>query len=193
MGGVDHITGDAGEDILIGGAASDTLYGNNAANSGLGASVGDILIGDGGEAVFFTTPTAAVGERMEARSLDPADGAGDQIHASNGNNLVIGGYGGDTITAGGGDDLVMGDNGEFLWSAPDVLDLVQTTSIANGGSDDIRVGDGENIVLGGFGADVIETGVDTDLILGDNGFFQYTTVGGAAILTEARTTDNTDW
>ncbi|MCK9202557.1 MAG: calcium-binding protein, partial [Gallionella sp.] len=97
-----------------------------------------------------------------------------------------------TVTAGSGADLVIGDNGQIDWTASGVYDSFQTTDPLLGGNDDIRVGDGANIVAGGFGTDVIETGVGADMILGDNGLFDFTTnATGTAILTEAITTDTT--
>ncbi len=55
------------------------------------------------------------------------------------------------------------------------------------------MGDGNNIVAGGVGADQITTGANEDLVLGDNGQFQFTTNStGTAILTGARTTDTVD-
>ena len=47
------------------------------------------------------------------------------------------------------------------------------------------------IVAGGFGTDTITTGTGEDLILGDNGLFDFTTTGGVTVLTEASTTDTT--
>ena len=118
-------------------------------------------------------------------------GDDDVIRAGEGNNIVIGGMGSDTITGGSGSgiDVVLGDNGKAVWSAPDVRASFESTAIGDGGNDDIRVGNGDNIVLGGFGTDVIVTGDGSDLILGDNGKFTYTTTARVTKLTRAETTD----
>ena len=140
----------------------------------------------------MVTYTPGTTNLLEAVSTDTtnATGGDDIINAGEGNNLIIGGVGADTVTAGSGADIVIGDNGRITWTAGGVISNVATSDIALGGNDDIRVGDGNNIVAGGFGADVIQTGVGEDLILGDNGEFTYTTgAGGVAVLTGARTTD----
>jgi len=139
--------------------------------------------------------TSGQAQLLQAVSTDAtnATGGNDVIDAGQGDNLVVAGVGNDTVTAGAGNDLVLGDNGQIDWTPTGVYDSFQTTDPTLGGDDTIRAGDGNNIVAGGFGNDVIETGAGTDLILGDNGLFDFTTdPSGAAVLTEAITTDTTN-
>ncbi|MFA5124041.1 FG-GAP-like repeat-containing protein, partial [Zavarzinia sp.] len=180
LGADDVILVGDGDNIVVGGFGSDTI------TSGSGT---DILLGDNG-AVTYTPLTTQL---LQAVSTDAVNGTGgnDIITAGEGDNLLLAGVGDDTVTAGTGADLVMGDNGQIDWTASGVYDSFQTTDPTLGGNDDIRVGDGDNIVLGGFGSDVIETGVGTDLIIGDNGLFDFTEVAGVAVLIEASTTDTT--
>ena len=67
-----------------------------------------------------------------------------------------------------------------------------------GGADEIVVGDGDDVVLGGFGGDFINVsrttgdvlGVDEgrDVILGDNGQAEFSTATGESLLTMISTT-----
>jgi Ca2+-binding RTX toxin-like protein len=182
FGGNDVIDVGDGQNIVVGGFGDDTI------TTGLDA---DIVLGDNGQVTY----TPGTTQLLQAVSTDAtnATGGDDTINAGEGNNLIMAGVGDDIVTAGAGDDLVLGDNGQIDWTPTGVYDSFQTTDPTLGGNDDIRVGDGNNIVAGGFGADVIETGVGTDLIIGDNGLFDFTTNGaGVAILTEAVTTDTTN-
>jgi Ca2+-binding RTX toxin-like protein len=182
LGGDDLIDVGDGANIVVGGFGNDTIT--------TGADV-DIVLGDNG-AVTYTPGTTQLLQAMSTDTTN-ATGGDDTIIAGEGNNLVMAGVGNDTVTAGSGDDLVLGDNGRIDWTPAGVYDSFQTTDPTLGGNDDIRVGDGNNIVAGGFGNDVIETGTGTDLILGDNGLFDFTTdPSGVAILTEAITTDTTN-
>jgi hypothetical protein len=179
LGGNDQIAVGDGSNIVVGGVGNDTI------TSGSGA---DVLIGDSA-AVTYTPGTE---QPLQAVSTDAADFAGgnnDVIAGGNGDNIVIGGLGTDTVTAGAGDDLILGDNGQIEWTPSGVYEAFQTTDPTLGAGDNIQAGDGDNIVAGGFGADTIATGVGEDLILGDNGSFQFTEVGGVAVLTSATTTD----
>ncbi|MDO9173849.1 MAG: calcium-binding protein, partial [Actinomycetota bacterium] len=66
-----------------------------------------------------------------------------------------------------------------------VRDLLQTTDIDAGGDDLINGGDGDKIVLGGFGGDNISAGNGDHDVFGDNGFINYE----AGIAVELATTD----
>jgi Ca2+-binding RTX toxin-like protein len=170
LGADDLIAVGDGNNIVVGGFGNDTIT--------TGAGV-DIVLGDNGQ-VSYTPGTTLL---LQALSTDAANATGgnDTIIAGEGNNLILAGVGADTVTAGAGVDVVMGDNGKIDWTPTGEYSSFQTTDLLLGGADDIRVGDGDNIVAGGFGTDVIETGIGTDLILGDNGIFGYTTSTGDII------------
>ncbi|MFA5123537.1 beta strand repeat-containing protein [Zavarzinia sp.] len=171
-----------GANVVVGGFGDDTIV------AGTGA---DILLGDNG-AALYTTGTADL-LRVQSTGVLNNTGGNDTIAAGEGGNLVLAGVGSDTVTAGAGVDLLIGDNGQINWMPTGELSQVMTTLPALGAADSILAGDGDNIVAGGVGADTITGGVDDDLILGDNGLFDFTTDGtGAAILTAAISTDVVD-
>src|SRR6185503_5688083 len=180
LGGNDVVNVGDGANIVVGGFGSDVV------TTGVDS---DIVIGDNG-AVTYTPGTTQL---LQATTTDAVNSTGgnDVITSSDGNNVILAGVGADTVTAGTGTDLVIGDNGTIDWTASGVYDSFQTTDLSLGAGDDIRVGDGNNIVLGGFGSDVVETGVGADIVVGDNGLLDYTEVAGVAVLTTAETTDTT--
>src|SRR6185436_3670341 len=132
---------------------------------------------------------------------DPTDGANDYIFAANGMDVVLGGSGNDVIDAGldTSRDVVVGDNGYADFNTSGVLVKIQTTVPSIGGNDDILVGDGPDVVLGGVGVDYInmdratqaKIGTDSglDIILGDNGLAEFQAVNGQSVLTHIETTD----
>ena len=97
----------------------------------------------------------------------------------------MGGTGADTITTGSSTNFVFGDDGYISWvgselnpdnliwaganSDPGNIDLVASTTPADGGNDQITIGAGKAIVVGGKGDDTITGGNGTNVILGDSG------------------------
>ncbi|HYR33730.1 MAG TPA: hypothetical protein VEQ87_05520, partial [Burkholderiales bacterium] len=164
-GGNDDITGGAGtgfdnRSILIGGAGSDELKGGAGDN---------IIVGDGGRVVRrFIDGQLQV---TQVRSVDPATGAKDIIRSGAGNDVILGGAGGDDIRASGGSDIILGDAGEANLNqrGTGARNDIKTIDEGAGAADFIRGGDDETYIIGGAGADDIETGAGSAVILGDNG------------------------
>ncbi|MFA5123470.1 FG-GAP-like repeat-containing protein, partial [Zavarzinia sp.] len=177
IGGDDIITLGEGDNIALGGFGNDTI------TTGSGA---DIILGDNGAVSYIPGTT----QLLQATSTDLVNGTGgiDTIITGDGNNLILAGVGADNVTAGAGLDLVMGDNGEFNWGATTgLLESFMSTDPILGGNDVILVGEGDNIVVGGFGSDTITSGSGTDILLGDNGAVSYTP--GTTNLLQAVSTD----
>ncbi|WP_374624712.1 calcium-binding protein, partial [Devosia sp.] len=166
-GGIDDIEAGLGADIVVGGAAGDQLKAGGDTDTSR-----DIILGDDGELVFFTTGDDT-GYLKSAKSINPAYGGGDTITTGNGDNIVIAGSGADDVDAGSDDDIILGDNGEIIFSAADIVERISSTDPDYGGIDDIEAGDGADIVVGGVAGDLIsaggETDVDEDIVLGDEG------------------------
>ena len=97
----------------------------------------------------------------------------------------MGGTGADQITTRSSTSFVFGDDGYITWvgaelnpenlvwaganSDPTNIDLVASTTPSDGGNDQITIGSGKAIVVGGAGSDTITGGSGTNIILGDAG------------------------
>ena len=173
-GGDDHITIAGGDSVVFGGVDADTI------TTGSG---NDTILGDNGKLIYDSSSGTAL--MSDLISTLPDLGGNDVINAGAGNNMVFGGYGSDQITSLGGNDYVAGDNAHtvFTSGAPTYFTTINPEI---GGDDVIDAGDGNNVVLGGFGNDTITTGSGVDFILGDNGNVTFTTAG---VITYAITTD----
>ncbi|WP_283206900.1 calcium-binding protein, partial [Methylorubrum podarium] len=169
-GARDVIKGGDGDNIVIGAGGSDDL------TTGSGA---DILLGDMGVVAFEN------GLVRDVYTTDERRGAGDVIRGGDGDNIVLGGAGRDEITTGKGADLTLGDFGEASFTGGRPV-RVATLNPNRGDDDTIDAGDGDNVVLGGFGSDTITAGAGADIVLGDNGLATFRTDGKRILV---RTTD----
>ncbi|MDB4406526.1 calcium-binding protein, partial [bacterium] len=163
FGDKDLITLTAGTNVVIGGAGGDEITSQAGNNT---------ILGDEGRAEFF-----ANGELRLIESTNLGAGADDVITLSDGVNNVIAGLGADIINVGGGRNFVHGDEGrlEVLVDGSDET-LISTLNATAGTPDDmdeIEIGAGFNVVVGGAAKDVINvkgTAVDArSSIIGDNG------------------------
>ena len=87
----------------------------------------------------------------------------DVIEGGAGNDVIFGNEGNDTIKGYGGDDIIFGDDGNIsdkIVSAS--IDLIDGDDIIDGGA-------GLDLIFGAGGSDTIQGGADADLILGDGG------------------------
>ena len=92
------------------------------------------------------------------------------IDANAGNNVVLGGVGADTVTVLEGSDVILGDNGRAEFDAAGALAKIASIDLLVGGGDVILSGDGRNVGDRGVRtATTITTGVDDDVVIGDNG------------------------
>ncbi|WP_372742243.1 beta strand repeat-containing protein, partial [Neptunomonas sp.] len=94
-------------------------------------------------------------------------------------NIVIGGVGAlDRITSGDSTDIVLGDNGAITWT-DGILDSISSTDTAEGGTDEITLGNGSKTVIAGTGGDTVITGASSSTtsgihrVIGDNGSITY--------------------
>jgi Ca2+-binding RTX toxin-like protein len=77
-----------------------------------------------------------------------------------------------------GQDIVIGDNGFVNWDTGALITQFGSSDPALGSNDQVAVGDGQNIVVGGFGDDIITTGAGADIVLGDDGVVNYVSADG---------------
>ncbi|HYW20936.1 MAG TPA: DUF4347 domain-containing protein [Nodularia sp. (in: cyanobacteria)] len=158
FGGVDTITGGAGNDIILGGSVGDQLFGN-AGN--------DVVIGDN---AYIKRNNADTIE--EIKTTFPDKGGDDTITGNDGNDILIGGFAKDSIDGAAGNDIALGDNGLLDYKLDanlNTLDFVTTTNPTLGGEDNISSGDGNDLIFGGTLGDNITAGAGNDLVFGDHG------------------------
>jgi Ca2+-binding RTX toxin-like protein len=173
----DTINVSSGDNVILGGNGADSITSTTG---------NDLIAGDNAKATFDSTGGQSIAR--ELISTDDGIGANDTINAGAGNNTILGGFGQDGITSLGGNDQVAGDNAQAVFNAAGILTFFTTTSPTIGDDDTIDAGDGNNLILGGFGKDTLTTGSGADLVLGDQGNATFTGAGG---LTDLTTSDHT--
>jgi len=175
-GGDDVIYAGDGNNIVIAGAGSDTAV------AGIDA---DLMFGDNALLTFQQ------GSLNHAKTIDRGLGATsdeDQLATGRGSNVVFGGEGGDTITGGEDRDIVLGDAGSASFALTGELIDIRSTEETTGGSDNIQAVQGNDVVIGGFGSDTIDAGLEddgSDVVVGDHGYAAFDADEGESILREA--------
>lgn len=196
----DYLAGDGRNNLIVGNDGADTLEGraahdllvadnfftwmnlNNRPSNptvvssyialedvGLRAQFG----GDGRRWVWL-------GQFLENRSLTTA---GQTLRGGTGNDIQMGALGSDLVNDGGtgeGNDTILADLGymmvDFNYRTPL---YIESFGRRGGGNDNIYLGTGSNIVIGGAGDDVV-TGSDQadsfNIVLGDNGAIKFQSV-----------------
>ena len=170
MGGNDAIYGDGGNDTVEGGTGNDFLHG--------GAGNDTITDSDGDDFIWGDDANLTVA------ALDGTT-YNDKINAGNGIDAVFGGLGDDTIYGGtgadalngqSGNDLIYGDNGggavvSILRDGTGKVTNITVAGVmdANGDSDAIEGGEGDDVLFGGGGADALNGGVGDDWLVGGAG------------------------
>ncbi|MEH6644767.1 calcium-binding protein [Sulfitobacter sp.] len=206
-GGDDTLRGNAGSDMLIGGAGSDVVYGDADGAGAEGRDGSDLIFGDVGYAHLLH------GVLQFAETYSTA-GAADEIFGNAAGDLIFGGLGGDLIRGDAvvadlgtvdGDDVILGDHGRIDMTlddlaAPTVSILSEVASAGDlvGGADTISADAGSDIVIGGFGGDMIDgddleghagTSDGGDILLGDNGQILFDTTTAQSRLSTMKSTD----
>jgi Ca2+-binding RTX toxin-like protein len=197
-GGDDTISVGDGDNVIVGGLGADKI------STGAGAN---IVLGDSGYAVFNPATGALVSIASDVVTID-IDGApkldfstgtlgvssNDVITLGNGDNVVIGGAGADQIVVGAtGANVIIGDDGEADYTNGVLTAIFSTDgTLGIGGADVISGpltaggaltagGNGDNIVIGGIGADTIMLGGAGNTIIGDDGKATFDAATGALV------------
>lgn len=189
-----EIHGEDGNDIIFGGLLADTLFGDSGSDTISGGAGNDLieggddddlLIGDLAsppQGFVYGNDTIDGGNGNDTVYGDGqgGEGAADLLYGGSGNDTIIGDgaegdpSGADTIYGGDGDDMIQGEP-DGAEGAPDQIygedgdDFIQT----GGGSDVADGGTGNDILLGGDGAeganDNLSGGDGRDILIGDGG------------------------
>jgi hypothetical protein len=152
--------------MVIAGLGNDVVY------AGVGE---DLVMGDNAYVEFAQTAAIAI---LRAENVE--FGGNDSISTSgaSGDDIIMGQSGHDSIRTAGGDDLIIGDLAEVILSNPrealagqsaaDRMTRLDGIRPDLGFNDDIRGGNGADIIMGGFGADVIRGQGGQDFLIGDS-------------------------
>ncbi|HCU70037.1 MAG TPA: hypothetical protein DGF30_12660 [Desulfomicrobium sp.] len=141
LGGIDVISGNKGLDVAIGGTAGDIIYGDDANASAGAADLGDLLIGDNADIFLVAAPLAPDSGFDLKLVLDAAVKTIRTTDCDDPDNTG----GSDTISGNAGGDIIAGGvYGDTLYG--DRLD--PTTS----GGKNTTLLDGDDIILGDNGA-----------------------------------------
>ena len=112
---------------------------------------------------------AGVGLQMLETINLPAGGL-NTITVGAGRNALFGGMGDDIIQAvgAGGFNLIAGDGARALFTAGGRIAMFESTHPSVGGKDSLY-NNGEGVMIGGMGADLLESGAGNNVMFGDNG------------------------
>jgi hypothetical protein len=180
-------TDGTGTTIKVADVAADTnvIIGGNGAGAITVGGGTDTIIGHNGLMVW--SGRNLVGFASE----NPEDAGNETITMGAGNDIVIGGSGSNTITATSGNEIVVGDNATILYDANDDVDSIQSTDLVNttayGGNNTIKLGNGNDLVIGGLGANNITVGNGDSSIIASDGTISLTN----NVLTMAQTLNPT--
>lgn len=165
--GDDSLVGGILADILIGGGGNDTVDGGDSAD----AVIGDFAI--------IRLSANLVAEDIQTEY---------DISGNAGTDNLLGGLGNDILIAGGssigfesiidleGSNVALGDFGKVTGARlSEAVTLVESFSSPQGGRDQITLGNGNDIALGGEGDDTITMGLGGDIVVSDLGKIDITT------------------
>lgn len=170
LDGDDTASGTGGDDEIYGGAGADSLAGGDGNDLLVGETGNDILRGGIGDDQLYAGMryTSAQSDAGTTNELYGEEGD-DALIAGQGQDLLVGGAGADSLnsrdddTAVGGDTLLGGEGNDFIHFNGDLL-------VDGGAGDDILYfGKVASTVRGGTGADrldLIRTGSDGNFALG---------------------------
>lgn len=170
-GAVNHISGDAGDDFILGGNHSDDgdILDGGAGNDSVqtGGSRYNTLTGGSGDdflnvvGVGTTNGVPQIPWGPGHNSLDGGEG-NDQLYTWGTDNMVVGGSGNDIVRAGGFVDAGSGD--DRVTEVNNILQTAPRTYVLQTSDDEFHLGDGNDIAVGGMGADTIYGDGGNDLI-----------------------------
>ncbi len=170
-GGNDWIIAKGGDDVLIGGAGTDILASN-----------------DGNDHLYADSQISIETAIADGNSQTGSGSKGDWLASGSGDDTLIGGTGNDVVSGGGGQDLLVGGAGDddimgdsdwiatsFDWTVTEVAGVrtfaptVGTDSPADGATDVVYAGEGNDYVWSGIGNDALFGEGGNDYLEGDEG------------------------
>ncbi|EAR60225.1 type I secretion target repeat protein [Oceanospirillum sp. MED92] len=204
LGGDDHIYGDAGFNLDLtkrlslstqvlsvvntADAVNDNPETSDALTVGVdtidGGSGNDIIFGDKGviDQVTDTNRILTTGAVVSVTTTNRDEVANDILKGGADDDIIMGGHGQDDIEGGSGADILIGDHAVVDYNDGDTdittLDSITTVELVNGDNDTIKGNEGDDLIMGGIGADNLFGGngdagaaivvSDDDIIFGDH-------------------------
>ena len=164
----------ASVDPAAGGAATITLGGGDNLVFG-GAGAAGITVGDGSNVILghvgevdFTDGVISL-----AVTNNPDVGSNATILAGNGHNFILAAGAAGTITAGNGGNVIAGASVEMRFTEGR-LASVTTSDPSYVASETITTGSGDDVIIGGGGgANTIDAGSGTNLVIGHQGIVEF--------------------
>lgn len=151
-----------GSDVLMLTNFGDALFLDDGAGNALVANIENVLAGNGGDLIIFSSPTLTYGNVL----LD--GGSEDDIIWGNvGNDVLNGKAGNDRIDGGPGNDLLRGGDDDDILRGGDGNDTVNgdagnDTLYGDAGDDYISGRTGNDTLIGGSGNDTLDGESETD-------------------------------
>ncbi len=213
--GDDGVYARGGDDLIDGGPGQDGLSGEGGNDTVIGGPDGDLLFGSAGDDRVYADDVQTIADALGASQATFRKG--DLLSGNAGNDKLLGNAADDTLFGGEGRDLMIGSAGSdnlvgdlkltasnvYAWSAARsihsgpagtvyelIYDNMEFDTSADGDSDVLFGGFGEDWLFGQAGDDVLDGGEDADALLGGSG--KDTLLGGAGddiLVGDAGTTD----
>ena len=168
--------GAAADRLAVGGNTITAGDGNNIvfANFGRIVTVTPVnYLRDRGD---FIDPAAPGGEArylagaglLALETINVPTAGRNAISVGSGRNVLFGGMGDDSIRAAGGFNLMAGNAAQALYTAAGRILSFASTFPSQGGNNSLY-NNGEGVMIGGVGNDVLESGAGSNVMFGDNG------------------------
>ena len=170
--GDDYLKGEAGNDDLSGGSGNDQLYGDQGNDVIGGGPDNDFIMGG------FGDDTASGGSGHDRIAGEDGD---DFLDGDDGDDHIYGGDDNDTLRGGDGNDLLHGEDGDDTADFSDGNEGIQANlfdeiSVSTDlGTDrlyeieNVRGSDGDDVIDGDHGQNILEGNDGDDIIRGHNG------------------------
>ncbi|NJO77574.1 MAG: hypothetical protein HC827_03010 [Cyanobacteria bacterium RM1_2_2] len=157
------------QSVETSGSGADQVSLSSGSNTVIAGGGADAITVLGGRSAILADDGTASFEADQVTSLTSSDGGeNDVISLQAGDNLVIAGAGQDEIQTLDGSNFVVADEAEASFSAGQ-LRQIRSINPSVGGDDQIGLGQGYNVVIGGAGSDtVITQAIAVNVILGDS-------------------------
>jgi len=159
----DVIIGNNARDVIIGcGGDNDTLYGNGDS---------DLMLGDYGVLEFDPAGPNLYGLHS-IMSLNCAQGEGggrNTLYGEGGDDILLGGADSDDYLEGNdGNDVGAGDCVSITFDQKYFIESITSVSAEIGGTDEMRMGSGDDIAIGGASDDKLYGDDGRDILVGDS-------------------------